>query len=123
MGEFTVVQNPTCVTPGYETSACERCTKTKTRILDALGHNWGEWALIQKQSCINEEIQEHTCLTCNLIESKTTAEPTGHKYEEWNITQTMTCTDDEIKTRICSVCQHQEHFNKSAPGHQYTAFE
>ncbi len=38
-GEWVITTEPTCTKKGVETLKCTRCDKTKTRAVDALGHN------------------------------------------------------------------------------------
>ncbi len=65
-GAWTVTTAPTCTLEGEKTRTCSRCGATETRVVEALGHAWGEpvwtWdgstAASAKFTCENNE--EHT---------------------------------------------------------------
>ena len=47
ISEVAKTQNATCTEDGYVTYKCRQCSKTRTEILNALGHSFGEWQTME----------------------------------------------------------------------------
>lgn len=56
--EVAETQNATCTEDGYVTYKCRLCGKTRTEILNALGHSFGEWQTMEGgrfRTCSHDE--------------------------------------------------------------------
>lgn len=65
---------PTCVEDGYILYACPLCGdsyKDYRNSVAALGHNYGEWKVLQETSCTDEGYQQRDCTRCGSSEVKT----------------------------------------------------
>lgn len=58
----------TCTESGTQTYQCsnEGCEKTQVKIVNALGHEYGEWKTISASTVLAEGLQEQRCKRCNL---------------------------------------------------------
>jgi hypothetical protein len=69
----TIVTAPTCTEQGYTTYTC-RCGKSYTAdYVDALGHAWGDWIVIQEPTTTENGVEEHTCTRCGHAEQRSIA--------------------------------------------------
>ena len=133
--EWTVTKAPTCTEDGEKTRTCTVAgceIKTETEIIPALGHNYGEWTVVEDWHVVTKEdgsqVEERTleqiCSTCNDKITKTEERPYvpghTHNWSEWTVTKEPTCTEDGEETRSCSRCDHTETREIEALGHKYT---
>ena len=64
---------PTCTETGKtEGKHCSACGEilVKQEPLNALGHRWGEWEIIEKSTTEKQGSRTHACSLCNYIEHK-----------------------------------------------------
>ena len=67
-----VVTEPSCTEGGYTTHTCSRCGDSYVDDLtDALGHDWGDWAVTAEPSCTEDGEETRTCARCNETETHT----------------------------------------------------
>lgn len=119
----SIVKSPTCNTPGYQESMCARCHKVSRSMIEATGHSWSDWRIVQEQSCTQDKMHERVCHRCDQRETIATALATGHNWSAWQLQQSQTCTQDEIQVRICNTCHTTEQNVTPAMGHQYDSFQ
>ena len=118
----TVTKAATCTTDGVKTHRCTRagCAGTKTSTIARTGHTpASSYIVIQKGSCIKDEIKVRQCTTCGTeVERKVTEAPGHTPASSYIVTQKGSCTKDEIKERQCTICGACiEKKVTEAPGH------
>lgn len=68
------VFEPTCVEDGYTLYMCSLCGshyKDATSVVPALGHDFGEWYLVDSPDCVYEGHEMRDCSICLTSEVKT----------------------------------------------------
>ena len=66
-----VVTEPTCLAGGYTTYTCQNCPDTYTaNETDALGHDFGEWAVTTPATTTADGVETHTCTVCGATETR-----------------------------------------------------
>lgn len=71
---------PTCTKNGLRTEICTACNYSTEIILEATGHNFGEWSANKTATCTETGEEQRTCLICNQSETRVVA-ALGHTYE------------------------------------------
>ena len=67
----SVITDPTCTEKGYTTYTCSECGDTYTdNFTDALGHNFGEWAVTVPASCTQTGTETRYCSRCDETETR-----------------------------------------------------
>ena len=100
---------PTCEVDGLASYRCARygCSETKTEIIDAIGHEWGEGILNIAPTCCNAGIMEYYCTRsgCGVTKNESIAiDPDVHS-EVTIPAQAPTCTDTGLTAGIgCASC-------------------
>lgn len=92
--EGKVTTEPTCTEKGVKTFTCSVCKQTRTEDVDALGHDWGEWA--------KEDDTNHKRV-CKRDATHTETE--AHTWDVGVVTKEPTETEEGVKTYTCSVCK------------------
>jgi len=97
-----VVTAPTCTEDGYTTHTCSRCGDAYTDApMEALGHEWGEWAITTVPTCTAAGEETRYCSRCDATETQL-VEVLGHAYDA--VVTAPTCTEDGYTTHTCSRC-------------------
>ena len=122
-----VTTEPTCTEEGVKTFQCMVCGKTKTEKVSALGHNWNEDFIVDKEAtCEETGLKSIHCKRCDERKEITTIPAKGHvkgKVKIENATE-ATCevggTYDEVI--YCTVCNKELSRNTvktEAKGHKW----
>jgi len=124
-GEWVVIRAATCLVGGEETSACNVCSKTRTRPTEVLGHNLSDWAITTPATCMIAGEEISTCLRDNCTHSISRAiVATGHIFGELVETKAATCTEVGERARICSTCGEKSNVQSTnALGHDLGAWD
>ena len=95
-GEWTVTTEPSCTETGEETRSCQRegCDAEETRPVNAINHNWSDWA-------DNGENHIRHCLRDNCTETETA----GHSWNEGVVTKEASCAEEGEMTYTCTLCE------------------
>lgn len=73
------VAAPTCTGDGYTEHTCEVCgIRYRDTFVDALGHDWGEWAASREADCFHDGTETRTCARCHMEERRTVAANDSH---------------------------------------------
>ena len=107
-GTETVVKEATCTEEGSKTIACTdpNCKETKTEVIPAKGHAWGEWKTTKEATWETEGIQTRICANCQAEETRTLPKLSEGHVHDFTGTETVvkeaTCTEEGEKTIACS---------------------
>ena len=103
-----VTTEPTCAERGEKTYTCSTCDATKTEIVGATGHSFGDWT--------EKDGNEHTriCSKCQ------TSETEAHSWNNGEITLEPTCTENGTNTYTCTYCGATKTEIVNANGHHLT---
>ena len=106
--EGVVTTEPTCTERGEKTYTCSTCDATKTEIVGATGHSFGDWT--------EKNGNEHTrvCSKCQ------TSETEAHSWDGGDITSEPTCTENGTITYTCAYCEATKTEIVGANGHHLT---
>lgn len=99
--ECTEHKDPTCTEDGYDRYTCA-CGDTYDEVIDALGHDFGEWTTSKEATCTEPGEEARTCARCGETETRET-EALGHDYQ---VTEHVdpTHTEDGYEIQTCSRC-------------------
>ena len=97
----TIETAPTCTRGGSQILTCSICGYYYVEILEALGHEWGEWEIESEATCVVDGVLKRVCATCEEAETQAITAP-GHVYEE--VVIPPTCTADGCTVHTCTVC-------------------
>lgn len=118
---MSVVTEPTCTTDGYTTYTCSVCGYSYNGdIVNALGHDMGEYVQIKAPTCTEVGTEKSTCSRCDYYETRD-IDALGHDCStEWIIDKMPTCTATGSKHTKCSACgQTVKTENIPATGHKF----
>ena len=117
-----VVTVPTCTTQGHSQYTCTVCGETYTDDhMDALGHDLGDWIVINQATCINRGSRERSCSRCDHVERENMPAK-GHVYT--TVVYEPTCTSKGFTFYKCDRCTYQYKENYvSALGHDLGDWE
>ena len=107
-GTETVVKEATCTEEGSKTIACTdpNCKETKTEVIPAKGHAWGEWKTTKEATWETEGVQTRICANCQAEETRTLPKLSeGHEHDftgPETVVKEATCTEEGEKTIACS---------------------
>ena len=85
-----------CGNAGGGESQQEECKK----------HTWGEWQVVQPNTCTEDGSQKRVCSVCGKEETKVIK--AAHTWGEWKELEAATCQKEGSKERECSVCHQKE---------------
>ncbi|WP_294571232.1 CAP domain-containing protein [uncultured Subdoligranulum sp.] len=97
-------KEPTCTETGLtEGSKCSVCGTilTEQTVIDALGHEWGEWQTTKEATCTETGEQMRTCIRCGETETQP-IQATGHRYA------TVWSYDSATHWHACEICGDRE---------------
>ena len=75
-----VVTAPTCTEKGFTTHTCECGDSYIDTYIDALGHDFGDWAQMKAPTCTEKGEEKRTCSRCEVPEAREIP-ALGHEYE------------------------------------------
>lgn len=105
-----VTLEPTCTENGVLTYTCELCKATKTEVIEATGHHYGDWIYSDKDN------HKKVCDCGDEI-----TEP--HSWDEGAVITKQTCTEDGEMVYSCSVCNETKIEVVPHSGHNMTKHE
>ena len=102
-----------------EMFADEAATQLLTTVETApLGHDYGEWEVVEPATCTEDGLQRQTCTRCGDVVEQPMKAP-GHSYSEWEEEYPPTCTEMGLETRTCSRCGAVGERDIPALGHNF----
>lgn len=61
----------TCEEDGYTYYVCSICGETKTEVIKATGHKFGDWKVVKEATTTSEGQKQRTCSVCGEVETQT----------------------------------------------------
>ncbi|MBQ9797603.1 MAG: hypothetical protein IJW50_07760 [Clostridia bacterium] len=130
------VGTPTCTEGAKIVYTCSDCKATKTEDVDAIDHDWGEWAFdgvdshvrsCKRENCNAEDHGDHAWgdwtsvdgenhkRVCDICKGEQTGE------HEWEVSEILepTCTEDGSQQLICVLCKHTKNIVLPATNHKF----
>ncbi|MDE5856181.1 MAG: hypothetical protein K2H06_03945, partial [Anaeroplasmataceae bacterium] len=98
---------PTCTEEGWDDyAACKDCDYTTKEIIEALGHNYGNWKTTKEPTETSTGLKERECGRCHHKETETLPmlEHTHNYSDEWTIDKEATCITIGSKSHHCLGC-------------------
>lgn len=75
-----VTTEPTCTTEGVKTYTCTN-GETRTEIIPALGHDYGDWEITKEATCTEDGEKKHICKREGCGHFETEVIPAAHDYQ------------------------------------------
>ena len=115
----SVVTVPTCTEQGYTTYTCQCGDSYVDNYVDATGHSFGEWKIVQAATCEENGVLIRAC-ACG--ETETQVIPaTGHSYN--SVITSPTCVEQGYTTYTCACGDSNIDAYVSATGHSFGNWE
>ncbi len=103
-----VTTKATCESEGVKTYTCNVCKATKTEVIPATGHAYGDWTKL------NDNEHQRVCAN-----DASHVETAAHTWNKGKVTTKATCEADGVKTYTCTVCKAKKTEVIPATGHAY----
>ena len=105
MGEWEVVDEPTCTSQGKQYRVCEDCDYQETETIDALGHKEVDVSVEKEATCTEQGLKVVACEREGCTYSGEVEIPAlGHEMGHPIYNEDATCTQNGTET---SYCQHE----------------
>ena len=109
-GAWTQASAPECDKKGSEKRTCSVCSKTETRDVKALGHNFKNPEVTKEPTCTEGGLRDVDCKRngCNFSKTDEPIEKLGHDFGAWVVVEKPTTTKEGLQRRDCKNCDHYE---------------
>ena len=112
---------PTCTEKGYTKHTCECGDTYNDSEVDALGHKFGEWEVVEEATEEETGLKERVCSVCLYKETEEIAKlDHTHSYEDKVVEPT--CTEGGYTEHKCE-CGHSYKDNETQPSHKEQVLE
>lgn len=108
-------KTPTCTQSGMVKQRCTVCAETQEAEISPLGHDWGEWSVIEFATCTRDGKRIRVCRRCNESEEDI-IKTTGHKLSSPRKSE----TEKGVVEYFCENCG--ETVKKKASSHKIKKF-
>lgn len=116
----TVTENATCTESGSTYEICRECGATRDwQTLPALGHNFGEWQVVQAPTCGHAGLKVSKCARCGAANSQAIPQLNAHTWSGWTVQTAPSCGVAGLKVNVCSVCGIKDFESIPALTHSY----
>lgn len=112
-----VITAPTCTEQGYTTYTCTCGDQYTDSYVGALGHNFGEWAVVKAPTLAEKGEERRECSQCDEFETRETEKAHSHAYSE-EVTA-PTCTEKGYTMYTCACGDSYKDSYVEAVGHSY----
>ena len=114
------VVEPTCTEQGYSVYTNIFYPEPKyDDYVPALGHNWGEWVVVEPVTCLGGGQRQRTCSRCGISENEQIPPP-GHDWVG-TVTEPGTCDHDGVVENVCSRCGAIDYGTDPMKGHDFVS--
>lgn len=111
-------QEATCTRIGEGYMWCSFCGRQGQLVAtDALGHDWGEWKVVQERTCVQGQMQRRDCKRCGEYELYEDGITSPHTWGNEKILEEPTCASLGSKTMTCEVCGEVRTFDVNRTRH------
>lgn len=114
-GQYVYTEDlaPTCTSQGSESVHCTRsgCVAIlESRTIEAMGHDWSDWTVIESPDCDDSGTKMRTCERCKTTETEG-INPNGHTWNVdsdgeyvYTVDAAASCTTDGSESVHCLYC-------------------
>lgn len=81
-------------------------------------HNWDNWKVTKKPSCVEKGTETRTCSECKTNDERDIAK-TNHTFGKWGLVKKATCEEHGQEKRVCDVCHAAETKKTDKLAHTY----
>ena len=114
-----ITQDATCEIPGSITYTCITCSKTRTEVIDALGHKPVTDPAVAATCESDGKTEGSHCSVCGkVLVAQDVVKATGHTWDEGKVTKEATCEETGVKTYTCATCGSTKTEDIKALGHK-----
>lgn len=107
--EWATVTEATCTEDGIKTLSCTRCDHYESEVINAKGHNPGDWTVTEAPDCLNSGKKIITCTVCSTTLESSLIPANGHTESEWEITERSNCLKEGKMIKQCTFCREILH--------------
>ncbi len=97
-----------CETAGYTETTCSRCDYYKKDVIDATGHNYGEWTIAEVATCTKGNVWQRVCANCDDVDEKVDDKLTAHVLVIVNGTPATCHAPGSTDYHYCIACDYKE---------------
>lgn len=117
----STVKEPTCTEKGYTLYTCSCGDSYMEDIVDALGHEFGEWDVVKEATVKEKGLKVRKCSRCGEVEEKEIPVISGDHKHEYSLTvKEPTCTEEGYTLYTCSCGDSYTDNVVKALGHDFT---
>ncbi|MGN0468038.1 MAG: fibronectin type III domain-containing protein [Acutalibacteraceae bacterium] len=116
----------TCTSAGKSVLVCQTCGLTETKDVSALGHNYSEKTVVDKEpTCTAQGSKSNHCTRCGKKSNITSIPSLGHEFSKsFTVDKKPTCTAQGKKSRHCVRCSKTtDETSIAANGHSYGKYQ
>ncbi|MCH5142651.1 MAG: TlpA family protein disulfide reductase [Clostridiales bacterium] len=120
-GDYKIIFDADCETPGEKSHTCLSCGYTETEVIQS-GHNWSEFEITKNADCETKGEKKRICSVCE-YEDIEVLPAIGHNWSEFSVKSSAKCDAEGKQTRTCSNCGTEDFKVIPATGHSWSYFE
>ena len=115
-GEWTVITEATCDTPGIQQRTNSN-GETETQEIPALDHDYT--IQLMSPSCTKDGFSLYNCTRCDSAYISDFKTAHGHAYGAWVTKKMVTCSASGFEEQFCALCNKKNRNVSKALGHSY----
>lgn len=118
-GQWSTLEEATCVSPGKEITCCMVCGQDMIRETSAAGHTASRWSTLEEATCESPGKKALYCSNCGEIMEEQSIPALGHTAGDWYLAKEATCEEPGREVSCCTVCQQDMIREIPAKGHDW----
>ena len=101
-GEWSVIQEATCVVDGIKERVCS-CGEKETETIPALGHTFGDWTQTKAPTCTEPGLEQRFCDICSFCDTQN-IDAIDHIESEYIVDVEPTIFIEGLQHTYCTEC-------------------